>query len=1066
MKPIKLCLSAIGPYAGKMEDIDFESFEDRGLFLISGDTGAGKTTIFDAICFALFGTTSGSYRDTRNLRSEYASDEDQSYVDFYFTHQGQNYHVWRQPSYQRQKLKGSGTMMENEKAIFYEEGKPPIEGLTKVNNAVKALLNIDEKQFKQIVMIAQGEFWELLNAKTDKRTEILRTIFQTDAYKNIEYKLKDRMDACYRVKTKAEDSIVQHFMEVSADESDQSSESSGLAVALAELQFKVRQSKSIWNMDEILDLMEKLLSSDRERQKFLQEELKQAEIRQNKYQEELALAEINNSFIEKRNRLEQERQELELRKEEIQKLLHLLEKRKKATHHVNHAYLAWKKKKEEISRAGGQIQMTQASLQEALDAAGQAEENLKQARKLEPEIEKLKKQISRIDDEEQKYHQKEKAEQQRQEARLLKEKLDIQDSQLKDKERALREKIDTLSQRVKALEGKPEELVKAENESGKLKDLLADLNKILEEGLTKRDRRKRELSDRQNRFLRAREQYHKAREEREEAEQLLEDSRAGILAGKLVEGEKCPVCGSLHHPEPAMLKETDISEEDFKALQKTERSLQEKKNLANTEAEKAKTSLEEYESQLRNAITGCLTNPLVGLAPEELSVDEMITETREAREMIQVKAEESTKKCQVLIRESNLLRDSQRKLEKALGVETKALADTKEKLDKEKKESELSLSEALTTLRTLGTLTYPDWNTAEKQREEASARQDKITKDLDRAEKNKKEADDKVTAIDSRLKTLQDGMTRLEKDEVSLKTDLDLKVREQGFSSVSDMLGYVVNEESIASSEREINDYRQAVAANKKQLAGAEADAAGKTIIDIGSLKARCDEQTIFLEKVRRDCNINENRMLRNKEKQESILDRKKELEESTKEYNICKRLYSLVKGTTGNGKITLEQYIQAAGFDGIIAAANRRLLPMSDGQYELYRQEDTLSRKSSQFLDLEVLDRYTNHRRPVGNLSGGESFKASLSLALGLSDTVSSNLGGIQMDALFVDEGFGTLDRKSIDNAMEILINLTGSNKLVGIISHREELMENIPQQIKVRKTKDGSRISIEKGL
>ena len=135
-------------------------------------------------------------------------------------------------------------------------------------------------------------------------------------------------------------------------------------------------------------------------------------------------------------------------------------------------------------------------------------------------------------------------------------------------------------------------------------------------------------------------------------------------------------------------------------------------------------------------------------------------------------------------------------------------------------------------------------------------------------------------------------------------------------------------------------------------------------------------------------------------------------------------------------------------------------------GQYELYRQEDSLGRKSSNFLDLEVLDNYTGHRRPVGNLSGGESFKASLSLALGLSDTVSSNLGGVQMDALFVDEGFGTLDRKSIDSAMEILINLTGSNKLVGIISHREELMENIPQQIKVKKTKDGSQITVERGV
>ncbi len=185
-------------------------------------------------------------------------------------------------------------------------------------------------------------------------------------------------------------------------------------------------------------------------------------------------------------------------------------------------------------------------------------------------------------------------------------------------------------------------------------------------------------------------------------------------------------------------------------------------------------------------------------------------------------------------------------------------------------------------------------------------------------------------------------------------------------------------------------------------------------------------------------------------------------MEAAQKECTIAARLYNLVKGQTGNGKITLEQFIQAERFDRIIRAANKRLLPMSDGQYELYRQEDSIGKRSNTFLDLEVLDNYTGHRRPVGNLSGGESFKASLSLALGLSDMVSSSLGGIQMDALFIDEGFGTLDRKSIDNAMEILLNLSGSNKLVGIISHREELMESIPQQIYVTKEKDGSRIEV----
>ncbi len=193
-------------------------------------------------------------------------------------------------------------------------------------------------------------------------------------------------------------------------------------------------------------------------------------------------------------------------------------------------------------------------------------------------------------------------------------------------------------------------------------------------------------------------------------------------------------------------------------------------------------------------------------------------------------------------------------------------------------------------------------------------------------------------------------------------------------------------------------------------------------------------------------------------------------------EEKYCTRLYKLVRGQISGSRISLEQYIQAAGFDSILAAANQRLRFMSQGQYELFRQEDQGAFKwadskgadgrKSTFLDLVVQDNFTGRRRPVGSLSGGESFKASLSLALGLSDMVSSHMGGIQMDALFVDEGFGSLDRRSMDGAMEILARLSGASKLVGIISHREELIENIPRQIQVQKTREGSRIKVELGL
>ena len=1060
MKPIKLIISAIGPYAGELLPIEFDAFEEKGLFLISGDTGAGKTTIFDAICFALYGTTSGTYRDTKNLRSEYAKDTAESYVDFYFSHQGREFHIRRQPAYERQKQRGSGVITEKEKAILYEEGQAPIEGLPQVNKAVKELLHIDEKQFKQIVMIAQGEFWDLLNAKTDQRTEILRTIFLTDGYKNIEYKLKDRMDASYKIKNEAERSIIQHLEDVLACEEDE------LSGELEELKIRAGRSGSAWNLDEILDVTERLILSDRERLKCIKADLKKAEAELKKNNEELALAKTNNSFIEKRDKLVKEKEELEKRKTEIDRIILLLDKQKKATRNVHPSYAAWTKKSDEVSLTQKQIKTTESNLETAEEAVKQAKAVLDDAKKQEPEVDKLKQTINRIDDEEQKYQQKEDLEGRLKKLEELDKNISTEEADLKEYEKSLKEKIKDLNKTVKELKDKPAELMEAKNESEKLTELLADLDAIIDDQIPERENREKALSEKQKAFLDARGKYEEASGRRVEAEHILEDSRAGILARKLVEGEKCPVCGSVHHPEPAKLKEASISEDDFKRLQEEESELQEKKNHANTEAEIAKTSLEEFEGQLRITILDCIENPLLNMNMEEESLKELIKVVKEAKTQVETMSKENIKKCNSLDKDCNTLKKAEKDLETAQGDETENLNSKKEKLNENKQKIKQELTETSATLKMLEKLSFPDWETAKKEREQAETKKNKILDDITKAEGAKKKADDNVTAARSELKTLNSSLEQQKKDKEALKEKLDKEVDANGFLSVEEMRKYVADEEGITSSDKVINEYHQAVATNKELLSVAEADAEGLKVIDIEALKIVCDKQSANVDLIRKKCNNSENRISTNEEKQKSILDRREELEKARKENAICQRLYNLVKGTTGNGKITLEQYIQAAGFDGIIAAANRRLLPMSDGQYELYRQEDSLGKRSNNFLDLEVLDNYTGHRRPVGNLSGGESFKASLSLALGLSDTVSSNLGGVQMDALFVDEGFGTLDRKSIDSAMEILINLTGSNKLVGIISHREELMENIPQQIKVKKTKEGSQITVERGL
>ena len=411
------------------------------------------------------------------------------------------------------------------------------------------------------------------------------------------------------------------------------------------------------------------------------------------------------------------------------------------------------------------------------------------------------------------------------------------------------------------------------------------------------------------------------------------------------------------------------------------------------------------------------------------------------------------------------LKKDREDLDLAQGKETEDLKAVREKFTAQKQKMEKDIVQCETELKAIGELPFESWSLARSERDKLAAEAAGILSAIEEAVRKKQDADQKVAALRATIGTLKENLSVQRKEEEKLRGELDQALAEHGFASEEEMKTCAVTEQEIAASENVIHAYRQKVETNRARLAEAEKEAEGRSPVDVKALEEASAAQSVLVERIREDAGAIRFRIQGNEEKRDNIAAQREVYEEACRKYSIHARLYSLVRGQTGNGKITLEQYIQAAGFDGIIAAANRRLKPMSDGQYELYRQEDSLGKRSNTFLNLEVLDNYTGHRRPVGNLSGGESFKASLSLALGLSDTVSSNLGGIQMDALFVDEGFGTLDRKSIESAMDILVNLSGANKLVGIISHREELMENIPQQIRVTKTKNGSRIEIDTG-
>ena len=935
MKPIKLIISAIGPYADEPLEIDFSQFSGKGLFLISGDTGAGKTTIFDAICFALYGETSGHYRDTKNLRSQYAAPGTKSYVDFYFTHQGEEYRIYRQPGYLRAKQRGEGLIEEKEKAVLYCGAETPQEGKTQVDRRIKELLSISFEQFKQIAMIAQGEFWELLNASTQERTEILRTIFMTERYQRLEQKLRERRNAGLNEKKRLENSVVQYFNEAAAGPKSQ------LAEDLQKLQEQTAASGGAWDLAAMLDLLAALLAEDEAENTLVQADLQAANQLLDERKKALIEAQTNNRLLDRLAEHQERQRQLAAQGPTMEGQAQLLQRQKAARREVQPVFQRWQE-------AQAQAAKTAAAIERQSQALAQAEAALQRAAAvLTPE----------------------------------------------------------------QLQQAPVQLAKSQQQQKEWERVAGELNRLLHQVITAYNEDVEEWRKKQQNFEAARDRYNQLDGEYKQQEQILENCRAGILAQTLAEGQPCPVCGSTNHPRPAQLPAEAVTEADLKESKAAlERARQAKDDLLK-EVEKAKGVLQKQGEQLKQQVLKALAEAGQPQTEETAKGEVLTAQLQQAAQDIDGK-----------------IKDEKRK-QRELGQKCLAYIEA----------------------------TLP----------QNAARPGSVKQAIELAQQAAAEVQRLQSTAAGSLETLRQSLREQQTGVEACQAEFTAVLQEKGFADEAQFKSLLATEEEISQTEERLNQYRQAVQTNKEQLAQATEDAAGKTRQDEAALQQQVQAQARLVADLQTESNLLQTRLTQNGRLQQNIAAQKEPLAAACQESQLCSQLYNLISGNISEkNKITFEQYIQAAGFDNIIAAANRRLLPMSDGQFELFRVQEAGNKRSKASLDLEVQDNFTGQRRPVGNLSGGESFKASLSLALGLSDTVSGDLGGVQMDVLFVDEGFGTLDRKSIENALDILLSLSGANKLVGIISHREELVENIPQQIRVRKSKNGSSIEIDTGF
>ena len=1081
MKPTKLVMQAFGTYAEQTE-IDFTQFEEKGLFLICGDTGAGKTTIFDAISYALYGEASGSYRDTKNLKSEYVDKKVESFVDFYFTHQGKDYHVCRKPSFKYTNRNGKPDE-QAEKVTFYQpdgttlEGAKNVDGTKEKPGAIPQLLNMDAGQFMQVAMIAQGEFWKLLNAKTNERTEILRTIFQTDAYKKLELKLKNRMDVSFAARKEREQSISQSFREVKVEPAEISEGISGiLAEDLAEdseeqprsvvqricdLQEKLQDSKAVWNIEEMLTLLQAVIGEDTEKAKQKETVLAQAEEELQKLQGTLVSAKDNNAILERYARTKEEQEVLESQKGLFEERRIQLDRTKQATYKVKPEYDAWSAKEHEWERTKQLITDGAQTLADCQTRAGMADAKVKETEALRPEAEQCQKIVDKVREEEPRYKEREMLQHELGQIQLQLATQEQQEAALVTAEQMLQKRIGELQEQQAVWKEEPQQLAQAQAAHDKLLDSQKKTESIAKNLIPAWRRKQQELEEAQREYRKNQDAYESAKEAFTHADRLYRANLVGILASDLAEGDPCPVCGATHHEKLATLVEASVTAEQCKELKAVEEKKLDAFNQATASASSLRADVQVKGQQIKEEIRGYMTPEFIGGVE---ALEELIVSFERQREKLVDTVAQSREQMDTLQQNCEKLREVEAMLARAQGTEMARLAAQRKSLVEERQSLIAKQAASQATLAALQTLSYPDWEAAMQAGNHALARVTEIQTALDTAAKEKKSADEAVARVQASIATQKQALEQQKSDAQMLKQRLNEKLTACQFASVEEMQAQVATDAEIHAEEAKLADYDKKVtevAARLSQLEQ-EQDARHRTLVDLEQLQQEHTSKRVQVETLRTALQAITFRIQNNCEKQQNIRAQQVAYEKAKKENDTSYRLYTLVSGQTRNGKITFEQYIQAAGFDSILQAANRHLLPMSDNQFQLYRQTNAVGKQTNTFLDLEVLDISTGKRRPVGNLSGGESFKASLSLALGLSDTIAENRGGIQMDALFVDEGFGTLDSKSLEETKDALLSMSGENKLVGIISHRDELMD-IPQKLRVTKGRGGSRIQME---
>ena len=913
MRPTKLVLSAFGPYAGTTT-LDLDRLGDRGLYLITGDTGAGKTTIFDAITFALYGEASGSVREAAMLRSQYADPATPTLVELSFRYRGEDYLIRRNPEYQRPKARGEGLTTEKANAeLHYPDGRI-VTKQKEVGQAVEALLGVDRDQFGQIAMIAQGDFRRLLLASTEERKAIFQKIFRTENFQKLQFRLKEDTAALRR---------------------DHEAISARLATRLQGI------------LCEEEDALFSRLSDLRDRGELTAEAL---------------------ALLEHQGELDRQREAALIRESSA------LDRALEETGQALAAAQAWAATRNALAQAERALAEEQPRLAPLEAALAQAVEEA-------GEVDPLRRQIAAIDALGPAFEELDRR-------RLQEEKMAGDREKLA---RSIREQEAGLAKQAGELTALREEQKCLEGCAADLERLRADQESRTRRGrelarlraaLTELEQERQRLAGLQADYRARQQEADRAVEQYQALHRAYLAAQAGILAEGLGDGTPCPVCGSLDHPHKARKPDSAPTQEALDRAEAAKKLTAQAAEAASAAAGTLLGAVQEREQQARRE-----GEELLPQTPFAMLAQGLDRETEALREVWRVQKEQ--------------LRDLEGKLAR------------KGELDR----------------------IIPGWEADKQDRERGLA--------ADKEQLAARQGEEQAARL--RIQELKDSLPWPSRTQ-ALAEQKKLEGRCAALEQTRKQAGAAVE-----ACSRTITALTDRIAAARDQLAGA-AEA------DPDRLTAQRRE---LLDKKRENQEMGKvlhTRTVTNQTILEQVKEDRRQLEAIDAQWGWMKALCDTANGTlSGKEKIMLETYVQMTCFDRVLDRANTRLMVMSGGQYQLLRRREALNNRSQSGLELDVLDNYNSTRRSVRTLSGGETFQASLSLALGLSDEIQSAAGGIHLDTLFVDEGFGSLDEEALAQAVQALADLAQGHRLVGIISHVSELKERLDRQILVTKHRTG---------